>query len=35
MPKDTKFELISWTVGKDQGVDELILKFTHDRIYAT
>ena len=31
MPKDTKFERISRTVGKDQVVDELILKFTHDR----
>jgi carboxymethylenebutenolidase len=31
MPKDTKFERISLTVGKDQVVDELILKFTHDR----
>jgi carboxymethylenebutenolidase len=30
MPKDTKVERISRTVGKDQVVDELILKFTHD-----
>ena len=28
MPKDTKFERISRTIGKDQVVDELILKFT-------
>ena len=28
MPKDTKVERISRTVGKDQVVDELILKFT-------
>jgi carboxymethylenebutenolidase len=27
----TVFERISRTVGKDQVVDELILKFTHDR----
>lgn len=31
MPKDTKFERISRTVGKDQVVDEYILKFTHNR----
>jgi carboxymethylenebutenolidase len=31
MPDDTKIEHISRTVGKDQVVDELILKFTHDR----
>jgi carboxymethylenebutenolidase len=31
MPGDTKVERISRTVGKDQVVDELILKFTHDR----
>jgi carboxymethylenebutenolidase len=31
MPSDTKVERISRTVGKDQVVDELILKFTHDR----
>ena len=31
MPKDTKFERVSRTIGKDQVVDELILKFTHDR----
>src|SRR3954449_4278645 len=31
MPDDTKIERISRTVGKDQVVDELILKFTHDR----
>ena len=31
MPKDTKFERVSRTIGKDQFVDELILKFTHDR----
>jgi carboxymethylenebutenolidase len=31
MPDDTKIECISSTVGKDQVVDELILKFTHDR----
>jgi carboxymethylenebutenolidase len=31
MPDDTKVERISCTVGKDQVVDELILKFTHDR----
>src|SRR5919198_2754443 len=31
MPDDTKVERISRTVGKDQVVDELILKFTHDR----
>jgi carboxymethylenebutenolidase len=31
MPNDTKVERISRTVGKDQVVDELILKFTHDR----
>jgi carboxymethylenebutenolidase len=30
-PDDTKVEHISRTVGKDQVVDELILKFTHDR----
>ncbi len=30
MPKDTKIIPISRTVGKDQVVDELILKFTHD-----
>jgi carboxymethylenebutenolidase len=31
MPDDTKVERISRTVGKEQVVDELILKFTHDR----
>ena len=31
MPDDNKVEHISHTVGKDQVVDELILKFTHDR----
>jgi carboxymethylenebutenolidase len=31
MPDDTKIEHISRTVGKDQVVDELILKFTHNR----
>jgi carboxymethylenebutenolidase len=31
MPGDTKVERISRTVGKDQVVDELILKFTHDK----
>jgi carboxymethylenebutenolidase len=31
MPDDTKIQRISRTVGKDQVVDELILKFTHDR----
>jgi carboxymethylenebutenolidase len=31
MPDDTKIERISRTVGKDRVVDELILKFTHDR----
>jgi carboxymethylenebutenolidase len=31
MPDNTKIEHISRTVGKDQVVDELILKFTHDR----
>jgi carboxymethylenebutenolidase len=31
MPDDTKIEYISRTVGKDQVVDELILKFTHTR----
>lgn len=31
MPEDTKFEHISRTVGKDQVVDEFILKFTHNR----
>src|SRR3989338_4891602 len=30
MPKDTKVIPLSRTVGKDQVVDELILKFTHD-----
>ena len=31
MPADTKIQHISRTVGKDQVVDELILRFTHDR----
>lgn len=31
MPDDTKVERISRTTDKDQVVDELILKFTHDR----
>ena len=31
MPDDIKVERISRTVGKDQVVDELILKFTHSR----
>jgi carboxymethylenebutenolidase len=31
MPEDVKFIRISRTVGRDQVVDELILKFTHDR----
>ena len=31
MPDDIKIEQISRTVGKDQVVDELILKFTHDK----
>lgn len=30
MPKDTEIIPISRTVGKDQVVDELILRFTHD-----
>ncbi len=30
MPKDTEVIPVSRTVGKDQVVDELILKFTHD-----
>jgi carboxymethylenebutenolidase len=30
MPKDFKVTKISRTVGKDQVVDELIIKFTHD-----
>jgi len=30
MPKDTEIIPVSRTVGKDQVVDELILKFTHD-----
>jgi carboxymethylenebutenolidase len=33
MPDDTKVERISRTVGKEQVVDELILKFTHEHIY--
>ena len=31
MPDDTKIVHLSRTVGKDQVVDELILKFTHSR----
>ena len=31
MPEDVKFIRISRTVGRDQVVDEIILKFTHDR----
>jgi carboxymethylenebutenolidase len=31
MPDDTKIERISRTVGKDQVVDEIIIKFTHSR----
>ena len=31
MPDDTRIERISRTVGKDQVVDELIIKFTHDK----
>jgi carboxymethylenebutenolidase len=31
MPNDTRLERISRTVDKDQVVDELILKFTHER----
>ena len=31
MPEDVKFIRISRTVGRDQVVDELILRFTHDR----
>jgi carboxymethylenebutenolidase len=31
MPADTKIQHISSTVGKDQFVDELILRFTHNR----
>ena len=31
MPKDIKIIPISWTVGKDQVVDEIIISFTHDR----
>ena len=31
MPDDTKVERISRTVGKEQVVDELIMRFTHDR----
>jgi carboxymethylenebutenolidase len=31
MPDDTKIQRISRTIGKDQVVDELILKFTHTR----
>jgi carboxymethylenebutenolidase len=31
MPDDIKVDRISRTAGKDQVVDELILKFTHDR----
>jgi carboxymethylenebutenolidase len=34
MPDDTKLELISRTVGQDQVVDELILKFTHDNAHG-
>lgn len=30
MPEDTEIIPVSRTVGKDQVVDELILKFTHD-----
>jgi carboxymethylenebutenolidase len=30
MPKDFKVTKISRTVGKDQVVDELVIKFTHD-----
>ena len=31
MPEDAKFIRISRTVGRDQVVDEFILRFTHDR----
>ena len=31
MPEDVKFIRISRTVGRDQVVDELVLRFTHDR----
>ena len=31
MQDDTKLERVSRTIGKDQVVDEIILKFTHDR----
>jgi carboxymethylenebutenolidase len=31
MPDDIKVEQISRTIGKDQVVDELILKFTHNK----
>jgi carboxymethylenebutenolidase len=30
MPSDTKFVLISRTIGNDQVVDELAVSFTHD-----
>jgi carboxymethylenebutenolidase len=30
MPKDLKITNISRTIGKDQGVDELVISFTHD-----
>ena len=31
MPDDTKLERVSRMIGKDQVIDEIILKFTHDR----
>ena len=31
MPKDIKITQISRTIGKDQVVDELLLRFTHDK----
>ncbi|MBI4695631.1 MAG: ester cyclase [Gammaproteobacteria bacterium] len=31
MPPDTELEPISRTIGRDQLVDEMIFKFTHDR----
>ena len=31
MPNDIKITQISRTIGKDQVVDELLLRFTHDK----
>ncbi len=31
IPKDMKITQISRTIGKDQVVDELLLRFTHDK----